>query len=219
MRFLFSRISGTGRWKVERLAGLSDGVIAIVITLLVLGLEVPSVHDVPDAELGEYLIDSLFPIVGYVLSFLLIGMYWMQHFAIFHFLTHANRPFVVLNLMFLLCLTFLPFPTGLHAVYRDDEMAVVLYGVAQILCGLSLMLLWYYATEDRRLVRNDMPPEIIRNMMLRLAASPVLCVIAIGASFLNPWISRFIFFAIPFCYLSQRVVDEGWAKMEGREES
>jgi uncharacterized membrane protein len=83
--------------------------------------------------------------VGYVASFLLIGMYWLQHYAIFHFLKCANRTLVVLNGLFLLSISFLPFPTGLLAVYRHDELAVVLFGTAHVLCGLSLASLWLYA--------------------------------------------------------------------------
>ena len=60
---------------------------------------------------------------------LLIGTYWLLHHAIFHYLTHATRIFVGLNGLFLFSLSFLPFPTGLQAVYRDDELAMVLYSV------------------------------------------------------------------------------------------
>lgn len=114
------RIYADRKWKLDRVSALSDGVIAIVITLLVLGLEVPSAQTEPEQELAGYLLQSLPAIVGYVVSFIIILMYWMQHYAIFHFVTRANRPFVLLNGVFLLFLTFLPFPTGLHAAYFDD---------------------------------------------------------------------------------------------------
>lgn len=216
MRFL-RRFSNKGRWRLDRLAAFSDGVIAIVITLLVLGLEVPSAHAVPQAELGEYLAASLYPLVGYIVSFVLIGMYWMQHYLIFHFLTHADRPFVVLNLLFLLCLTFLPFPTGLHAVYRDDELAVALYGGALALCGFSLLVLWYYATHRRRLVSEALPQNVVKSVTMRLAISPALCLVAIAASFINPWISRFVFLTIPLCYSSPQI-DQASAEMQSAKE-
>ena len=60
-------------FKLDRLAGFSDGVIAVAITILVLGLEVPSVHEVKQSQLIDYLRDSLHPALGYVVSFVVIG--------------------------------------------------------------------------------------------------------------------------------------------------
>lgn len=214
MRLFAHKTKETGCWRLERLAAFSDGVIAIIITLLVLGIEVPSVHQVTKRELGDYLLASIYPICGYVLSFFLIGMYWMQHYAISHFLTHVNRPFIILNIIFLLFLSFLPFPTGLHAVYRADELAVVVYGVAQIFCGLSLLALWLYATRNHRLVSDSIPPEVVSSMSRRLAFAPVLCLVAIAVSYMNPWVSRLVFVAIPCCYVSHRIVDQGWMEMQ-----
>ena len=71
-----SFINSKDGWKLERLAAFCDGVIAIVITLLVLGIEVPSVHSVTQEELGDYLLATLPSIIGYVVSFVMIGMYW-----------------------------------------------------------------------------------------------------------------------------------------------
>jgi uncharacterized membrane protein len=214
---LMPRIYTDGKWKLDRVSALSDGVIAIVITLLVLGLEVPSARTEPEQELAGYLLESLPAIAGYVVSFIIILMYWMQHYAIFHFVTRANRPFVFLNGVFLLFLTFLPFPTGLHAAYFDDTLAAMLYGGAQILCGLSLLLLWVYATIGRRLVSKDIPGEVVASMTRRLALTPLLCLSAIVAAYIDPWLSRLIFLLIPCSYISQRAVDEGWLKMQSRD--
>lgn len=113
--------------KPDRLCAFSDGVVAIAITLLVLGLEVPSVHDVPEQELRDYILGQ-HPILGFVCSFVLIGIYWLQHYAVFHFIDRADRILVALNGLFLMCVSFVPFPTGIQAAYRDDELAMVFYG-------------------------------------------------------------------------------------------
>jgi uncharacterized membrane protein len=70
--------------RLERLVAFSDAVLAIVITLLVLGLEVPSVHKIPEQQLPEYLADSIPSVLAYITSFFLVGMYWLQHYVIFH---------------------------------------------------------------------------------------------------------------------------------------
>ena len=99
-------------FKPDRLTTLCDGVIAIAITLLVLGLEVPSVHKVPEEQLTRYLLASVHPLIGYVSSFILVGTYWLQHYVMFHYVIRADRTFVSLNGLFLLCVSFVPFPTG-----------------------------------------------------------------------------------------------------------
>lgn len=196
--------------KIDRLSAFSDGVMAIAITLLVLGLEVPSVHEVPAQQLSEYLVASLHPLLGYVSSFVLIGTYWLQHYAIFHYISHANRTLVVLNGLFLLCVSFVAFPTGLQAAYRHDELALLIFGGTHIACGLSLLALWIYATSQRRLVASTISPQIIKSMNRRIALTPAISVVAIGVSFLSIELGRFIFLAIPIVYFSHRTVDQGW---------
>jgi uncharacterized membrane protein len=202
--------TSTPTLKLERLLGFSDAVLAISITLLVLGLEVPSVHKVPEHELPEFLVDSLPSILAYITSFILVGMYWLQHYVIFHYVNQGNRTLVNLNGLFLLSVSFLPFPTGLQAVYRGDRLAVVFFGCAHIFCGLTLLALWLYATHQHRLVAREIPPRIIKSMTLRIAISPALSVLAIAASFFSVWSGKLFFLVIPVCYLSHRLVDAGW---------
>ena len=195
-----STVAASERLSLERLAAFSDGVIAIAITILVLGLEVPSVHEVPKSELVEFLRDALHPVVGYVVSFVLVLTYWLEHYVIFHVMTYSTRALVALNGLFLLCVTFLPFPTGLQAAYRHDELAMVLYCLAQFLCGLSLLSIWLYATWNRQLVDPTLSALVIRKKTLRILVTPTISLLAIGCSFISISLSRFIFLVIPMCY-------------------
>jgi hypothetical protein len=111
--------------QTTRIEAFSDGVIAIAITLLVLEVRVPHVEE------GESLWDALRGLwpsyVGFGLSFVIIGIIWANHHEMFDFITRANRTLVLLNLLFLLCVGFLPFPTALLAEYlgREGERAAV----------------------------------------------------------------------------------------------
>lgn len=204
--------ANTCRYNVDRLGAFSDAVIAIAITILVLGLEVPSVHEVPESGLSGFLKDSVFSVLGYVLSFFLIGTYWLQHYEIFHFLSHVNRPFAVLNLNFLLFVSFIPFPTGLHVAYWHDELSVILFAMAQIACALSLLGLWIYATWDHRLVADDLPQHIVSALTWRITVTPMLCLVAIAVSFINPFFSRLVFATIPLIALTRPSLDTEWRK-------
>jgi uncharacterized membrane protein len=196
--------------RLERLVAFSNAVLAIAITLLVLGLDVPSAHKIPEQQLPEYLADSIPSVLAYLTSLFLVGMYWLQHYVMFHYVTHANRTLVILNGLFLLSVSFLPFPTGLQAVYRGDRLAVVFFGCAHILCGLTLLALWRYATHRHRLVAPEIPRRVVRTMTRRNAIGPTLSVLAIAASFYDVWAGRLLFLAIPVCYFSYRLVDAGW---------
>jgi uncharacterized membrane protein len=196
--------------RLERLVAFSDAVLAIAITLLVLGLDVPSAHKIPETQLPEYLVDSIPSVIAYLTSFFLVGMYWLQHYVMFHYVIHANRTLLVLNALFLLSVSFLPFPTGLQAVYRGDRLAVVFFGCAHILCGLSLLALWRYATHRHRLVAPEIPRQVVQSMTLRIAIAPTLSVLAIAASFYSVWAGKLFFLVTPLCYLSHRLVDAGW---------
>ncbi len=199
-----------GTFLPDRLAAFTDGVIAIAITILVLGLEAPSAREVPESKLGEFLRGALDPALGFVTSFILVGTYWMQHFAVFHYLRGANRQFVALNLLFLMCVSFLPFATGIQAAYRDDELAMLFYISFVSITGWSLLLLWHYAIHGRRLVDSDLPREIIAGISRRLLLAPVLALLACGVSLINIPLSRLVLLLIPILYFKQSATDAAW---------
>jgi len=204
-------------FKPDRLCAFSDGVVAIAITLLVLGLEVPSVHKIPEQQLRDYILGSLHPLLGFVCSFVLIGVYWLQHYAIFHYITHVDRVLVAINGLFLLCVSFVPFPTGLQAAYRDDELAMVIYGGAQMACSFSLLALWVYATRNHRLVARNVSPKVIRNMTTQITLTALISATAIATSFISLTACRAIFLAIPVLQLSRHTTDSEWSEANGKQ--
>lgn len=95
-----------------RMEAFSDGVFAVAITLLVLTLEVPQIADsVVTSELWPKLLELWPKLLSYVLSFLLVGIYWVAHHNTFHYITGTDRTLLWLNLLLLLCIVFIPFPT------------------------------------------------------------------------------------------------------------
>ena len=121
---------------LERVIAFSDGVFAVVITILVLGIEVPSdvALDPPAITLArEKLLHQL---LVYVVAFGLIAMYWTQHSLLFAGLQRASRRLVVLNLLFLLPVTLLPFVTQLMGARRDDWRTVLVFA------GTNLIIAW-----------------------------------------------------------------------------
>ena len=98
------------KMQTERMKGLTDGVLAIALTLLVLNFEVPD-HDFASDRLDAFFRSLIEPFVAYLVSFGIIAAYWIQHAAIYHYVRIANRTFFWLSLLFLLPVTLLPFLT------------------------------------------------------------------------------------------------------------
>ncbi len=139
-----------------RLETFADGVFAIAATLLILNVEVP--------ELGAHSLSHelvrLWPAyVGYAVSFVTIGIIWVNHHTVLRQLRGADRTFLFINVFFLLCIAFIPFPTRLLATYvrtDDGRSAAVAYGITLSVTAIFFYLMWRYAIGGGgRLLRAD----------------------------------------------------------------
>jgi uncharacterized membrane protein len=122
---------------LERVVAFSDGVFAVVITILVLGIEVPSDLALDPTAITLAREKLLHQLLVYVVAFGLIAMYWTQHSLLFAGLQRADRRLVVLNLLFLLPVTLLPFVTQLMGARRDDWRTVLVFA------GTNLIIAWF----------------------------------------------------------------------------
>lgn len=213
MRWFPSGKPGSASLMLDRLNALSDGVVAIVLTLLVLGIEVPKDHNFATDGLLAYLFKVEYQVTVYAVSFVLIGSYWIAHNVMFHYFRHGTRALTWLNLLFLFLLTLLPFTTQLIGVYRFEPLVMVVYGVVSIACSLSLALMWWYANYRSLVVWPRIDRAITRSMMLRILAAAMLSLAAIGVAFLNVRLSHLVFFLTPLLFVSHQSVDRHWSEL------
>jgi uncharacterized membrane protein len=174
-----------------RLEAFSDGVFAIAITLLVLEIGVPHVgahESLPDAL--RHLWPSYF---GYAVSFLTIGVMWVNHHAMFKDIDRQDHTLLILNLLLLMCISFLPFPTALVAAYMRDSdhqfAAAVTWGVTLIFIAIAFDALWLYASTGRRLIDPHVSDARLRSRTRRYLPGPLFYAVAIALAFVHPWIS------------------------------
>jgi uncharacterized membrane protein len=120
-----------------RIVAFTDGVFAIAITVLVLGIDVP--EQLPDADLHDFLIDSWPQLFAYFLSFAVIGRFWLSHHSLFSMLHDFDRRLLVLNLAYLSLVVLIPFPTNLLGEYGGEADAVVVYA---FVIGSASLLSW-----------------------------------------------------------------------------
>lgn len=156
-----------------RLPALSDGVIAIAITLLVLDITVP---DLPPGASESAIVAAVLAqgsqFVGYVLSFLTIGLYWTLHRRAFTYIDRHDRGIVWLNLLFLLLVSFVPFATSVFSTV-ETQVAVAFYAAVLALTGLALAILWMYAGR-RRLVNEGLGSRAVVVDAARYLATPAV---------------------------------------------
>lgn len=153
------------RWSTGRVEAFSDGVFAIAITLLVLEIGVPE-GELDDLWAG--IADQWPSYFAYVTSFITIGAIWLGHHAIFRRLQSADAPVMQANLLLLMLVSFLPFPTKLLAQAIDapsqETAAVFLYGVVLLAISVTASLLWRHIAANRDLLEPDVTDEEVESI-------------------------------------------------------
>jgi uncharacterized membrane protein len=174
----------------NRLEAFSDGVLAIAITLLVLNLAVPA----RDSLHGEALVAVLgrqWPsYAAYLVSFLVIGIIWINHHAVFARVRRVDRLVLFANLALLLFVSAIPFPTRLLAEYltsgADARTAAAIYSGTMLAMSVAYSLLWLAVTRDARLLHEDIDPVTGRAALRRFGLGGVVYLGTVGLSFLTP---------------------------------
>jgi uncharacterized membrane protein len=171
-----------------RLEAFSDGVLAIAITLLVIEIRPPELHE------GEQLTHALWAqwpsYVAYLVSFLTIGVIWLNHHRIFEQVVRVDGPLLLLNLNLLLWTALIPFPTAVVAEHLGGageaaRTASALYSGVLLVMGLSFGALFAWVTHTDRLLGRLPPPGVVRAARLRFMIGQA----AYAAAFALSWVS------------------------------
>jgi uncharacterized membrane protein len=176
----------------ERLAAFSDGVIAIIITIMVLELKVP--HGTDWAALAGVLPTFL----SYVLSFIYVGIYWNNHHHLLHTARQVNGAILWANMHLLFWLSLIPFATGWLGENHLARLPTALYGVALLMPAIAYYLL--QITIIRHQGRQG-PLAAALGRDIKGKLSPLLYGTAIGLAFVQPWISHVIYVVVALMWL------------------
>jgi uncharacterized membrane protein len=186
-----------------RLEAFSDGVIAIAITLLVLEIRVPEGAESPSAMWAA--LRDLWPsYLGYLISFATIGIMWANHHTIFRLISRTSHYLILTNLLFLLCLAFLPFPTALltHTLgHADERVGIIVYSGAFLVTALAYNLLWFYAAAHARDLMPDAAPQAVQSITSRFRLGPPAYGIAFALAFINTTASLIVLAVIALTYV------------------
>ena len=185
----------------NRLEAFSDGVIAIVITLLVLEIHVPPLPEHSGSEAILRALISLIPsIAAYVVSFLICSIWWITHHNFVNDLREVDRTLLWSNNMFLLCLAFLPFPTALLGQHPGEPVAAALYGAVCTAAGACFVFMRWYASLRGNLMLPEIPVKELERRLRVGMVSPLLYFIATLLSFAAPAAAIALYLLLPLWY-------------------
>jgi uncharacterized membrane protein len=175
-----------------RIEAFSDGVIAIIITIMVLEMKVPEGHH----------LDSLEPLIpvfsSYVLSFIFVGLYWNNHHHMFHAVQQIDGRVMWSNLHLLFWLSLIPFVTGWMGENHFPEPAVALYGFVMLMAGFAYYIL------TRALIRCQQGNSALATAIgddRKGLVSVLIYVVAVPLSFVNRWVALGLYVAVALMWL------------------
>ena len=184
-------------FQIERMIFFSDAVFAIAITLLVIDLKIPEFEEPKELQLVNAFLKLLPKIIGFLLSFLLIGLYWTIHHRLFGFVINYTQRLLWINLLFLLGIVLLPFSTAFYSEYTFTflKTPIFIYSINFCYIGLMSFFLWKYVSNPKNNLTENLSVSMANYYTFRAMAIPVIFAIIIIVSFFNP---RYAIYIPPF---------------------
>jgi uncharacterized membrane protein len=183
-----------------RVEAFSDGVFAIAITLLILAVGVDQA--LAKGRLEHQLLHLWPAYIAFAISFLTVGIMWVNHHQVFRHFSRVDRPLLLLNILLLMCISFTPFPTRVVAEHAQDaadrEAAAVLYGSTMTCTAICFLAVWVYGS--RRLLRPDTDMREVSGITRSYLPGAPIYAVATGVAFVNSIASLVLFGAIAIFY-------------------
>ncbi len=205
----------------SRVEAFSDGVIAIIITIMVLELKLPDISkEASTRDILQHLA-KLAPYFGaYVFSFMMVGIFWTNHHHMFHLLEKTNEPLLGLNLFFLFWMSLIPFASGVMGANPLLPTSAALYGFIMLMTTLSLALIRWY-TMKKELIHKDEDPSlnskintVSRQGTTKSYLGTGAYLLSIPLSFVSIWLAYLCFIIPPILFFTPHGIDD--EKLEDR---
>lgn len=181
---------------IGRVSAFSDCVFSIAITLLVLNFRTPNLSggDI-DQKLFEFVKGDYELLISYFLSAFVISRYWLAHHRMFRLVRRSDPVMLELNLLHLVLVALIPWPTELVGRYTDTTTAVVLYAGSVAAAGLTSTALWRH-TSRAGLLDEDVTPEYLQHALFRGMSMPIVFAVSIPIAFVDPSAAELSWFLI-----------------------
>ena len=180
-----------------RLESLTDGVFAIIMTILVFNISVPELILFTEGDLASERLSAKFAdlwpdFLAYVISFSTLGAFWVAHHRVFRWILYVDRPLIWINISFLMIIGLIPFSTTLLTQYLDSQNSIFAFSFNAILAGLLIYVIYYYVKRNPDLVDKSVQALIEKSSSRRIVATILTYSVAIIFSFIYLQASLFL---------------------------
>jgi uncharacterized membrane protein len=184
--------------KLNHVISFSDALFAFSITFMALSIQLPNFpNNILETELSKRLGQELIPnIIHYAISFLVVGAYWIGYHRIFEYIKSADITLIWLNLVFLLFISLVAYFTGLLATYGTYTIVVIATASILATTGFILCIIWWYATNNRKLVDENINPRLIRYFLARSLVPPLTFLTSIGIALIDVQVAPYFWLVI-----------------------
>lgn len=187
----------------SRVETFSDGIFAIIITLLVLEIKVPHIgdHHAP-GELLAALKGLLPKFLSWIISFFTIAVIWVNHHKIFKQIRQLDNGIFWWNAVLLLWSSFIPFPTAVLGDYPGNPVSLVLYGLVMSLMAVSFSLMRFYILRNPEVLEDSVDVKLFRKgTMMSVLFGPVMYLAGVVAGLLHPMLAFAVYLGIPVYFI------------------
>ncbi|HMS41092.1 MAG TPA: TMEM175 family protein [Pyrinomonadaceae bacterium] len=194
----YNQIAGQ---KISRIEALSDGLFAIAMTLLILGIVIPSAEGIDsEAKLIDEFLKLAPKFLSYLLGFMTLGIFWVGHSTQFKFIDKTDRHLTWLTIFFWMVVSIIPFSTSFLSSFINFKFAIGLYWLNIFLCGVTLYFHWGYAEKNNLLDETLDGQTIGKAVRNRIIQAQIFYAVAALACFLNNYLSVCLFILIQLNY-------------------
>lgn len=181
----------------NRIEAFSDGVFAIVITLLAFQFKVPKFTNTPGLQQNLLELSKILPnIIGFIFSFFFVAVFWVNHHQLYHSIKEANSKLLWYNIHLLFWITMLPFPIAMIGDHPDLPVSAMYLGVVLLMCSFAAYLVRRYSYFTAKLVDENLSENSINDGLGKNILAIILNIIAIASAPFSVYIAYSIYFIV-----------------------
>ncbi|MGB6299639.1 MAG: TMEM175 family protein [Rivularia sp. (in: cyanobacteria)] len=197
---------------ILHLGRLSDTIFALAMALTIFGFDFPKfAESASNLEINQFLISQLEPLENYLITFVILAFYWIDHVKQFSHYRKTDEIHLWLYIVYLMCLFIVPFSNVLIMYLPDNYIVQICYSINIFLIGLFSFLNWTYATYKHRLIDTYLSKETINYIRINSLIEPIVALITIIVALINPslwdisWASVIIFYILAETFVKKSV--------------
>jgi uncharacterized membrane protein len=190
-----NKVEDDGFMNPDRVSTLIDGIFAIAMTLLILSLEVPHISgQLSDALILSYLYNIVSPFTSFVLSFILLAMFWTINHSQMHYIKRVDKTYLWISIILLLFIVIVPFSTEISGMYGSYTIPQLIFNLNLLGVAILLYLSIYYS--DKKMLIEDMNEDKKKTIKRSSAFFIIVALVAVVLSFIAPSWSTIVYMAI-----------------------